>query len=49
MLKDNQQGSEVNVKEDGTYEWIKVQNKAMMSLDSDDDDDSSPPFVPPKP
>ncbi len=42
MLKDNQQGSDVTVKEDGTYEWIKNQQSMAMNLDSDDDD--SPPM-----
>jgi hypothetical protein len=46
MLKDNQRGSEVSVKEDGTYEWVKVEKKVMMSLDSDEE---SSAFVPPKP
>lgn len=42
MLKDNQLGSEVNVKEDGTYEWVKVGQTAMMDLDSEDESSSRP-------
>lgn len=35
MLIDNQRGSEVLVKEDGTYEWVKESDVQMMNLDSD--------------
>lgn len=46
MLKDNQLGSEVNVKENGTYEWVKVDQIALMDLESDDES-SSRPLPPP--
>ena len=36
MLKDNQQGSEVRVNDNGTYEWVKLSKEAVMSLDSED-------------
>lgn len=47
MLKDNQQGSEVTVKEDGSYEWVKVDSSAVMNLESDEE--SSPPAPNPQP
>jgi hypothetical protein len=48
MLKDNQQGSEVTVKEDGSYEWVKIDQSIMMNLDSDDDSPPAPVIPKPK-
>lgn len=36
MLKDNQKGSDVIVKEDGTYEWIHNMQDQAMDLDSEE-------------
>lgn len=37
MLIDNQRGSEVLVKEDGTYEWAKESEMQIMNLDSEEE------------
>jgi len=39
MLIDNQKGTEVLVREDGTYEWI--QNTQADAMDLDDDSEGS--------
>lgn len=40
MLIDNNKGSDVLVKEDGTYEWIGNDEDNMVNLDSDESSES---------
>lgn len=39
MLVDNEKGSEVLVREDGSYEWIKSNEDDAMDLDDDSEEE----------